>query len=72
MGHSVSEPKFTPSVDHDVCVGHGACVRLAPAVFAMNASRQSEVINPDAAPPQILEQAADRCPVGAIRLNQNR
>lgn len=64
----------TPSawVDHDLCVGHGACSRLAPAVFAMNASRQSEVINPDGAPHEILRQAADRCPVGAIRLTNTR
>ena len=68
----MSEPRLSPSVDHDVCVGHGACVRLAPGVFAMNASRQSEVINPDGAPAPILEQAADRCPVGAIRLTANR
>jgi ferredoxin len=56
------------SVDHDLCVGHGACVRLAPAVFAMTANRQSEVINPAGAPAEIVEQAADRCPVAAIRL----
>ena len=68
----MTEPKLTPAIDHDVCVGHGACVRLAPAVFAMGPSRQSEVINPAGAPSEILEQAADRCPVGAIRLNQNR
>jgi ferredoxin len=68
----MNEPKLSASIDHDACVGHGACVRLAPAVFAMNASRQSEVINPAGAASEILEQAADRCPVGAIRLTDNR
>jgi len=68
----MSEPKLIASVDHDVCVGHGACILLAPAVFARTKNGQSEVINPAGAPAEILEQAADRCPVGAIRLNQNR
>ena len=68
----MTEPKLSAFVDHDVCVGHGACVRLAPAVFAMNAKRQSEVIDPAGAPSRILEQAADRCPVGAIRLTETR
>ena len=72
MESSVTEPKLSPSIDHDVCVGHGACVRLAPGVFALNARRQSEVIDPAGAPSEILEQAADRCPVGAIRLTDNR
>ena len=68
----MSDPNLAVSVDQDLCVGHGACRRLAPAVFAMNANRQSEVINPAGASPEILEQAADRCPVGAIRLTDNR
>jgi ferredoxin len=55
-------------VDHDLCVGNGTCLVRAPSVFAHNASRQSEVIDPAGASESIIRQAAASCPVGAIRV----
>jgi ferredoxin len=56
------------SVDHELCVGNGTCLLRAPAVFAHNAYRQSEVIDPAGAPESVIVHAASSCPVGAIRV----
>jgi ferredoxin len=59
---------FRVLVDHDLCVGNGTCLIVAPSVFAHNADRQSEVIDPTGASEEIIRKAAERCPVGAIRI----
>ena len=56
------------SVNHELCVGNGTCLTIAPRVFAHNAYRQSEVIDPAGDPESLIERAAANCPVGAIRL----
>jgi 3-methyl-2-oxobutanoate hydroxymethyltransferase len=53
-------------VDHDLCVGNGTCLTIAPAVFAHNAHRQSEVIDAAGASESVILHAAANCPVGAI------
>ena len=55
-------------VDHDLCVGNGTCLTIAPAVFRHNDSRQSEVIDAAGASESIILHAAGNCPVGAIRV----
>ena len=60
--------RLTVIVDHDLCVGNGTCLTVAPAVFAHNSSRQSEVIDPAGAVESIILRAAASCPVGAIRV----
>ncbi len=54
------------TVDHDLCMGNGQCVFLAPEVFRHNANRQSEVVEPAGAPEKTVLQAAGYCPTGAI------
>lgn len=56
----------TVSVDHMLCVGNGRCLRTAPHVFAHNAARQSEVVDPRGDSESAILEAADNCPVGAI------
>ena len=56
------------SVDHDLCVGNGTCLTIAPSVFRHNEYRQSEVIDPAGAPEEVILHAAAQCPVGAIRV----
>lgn len=56
------------TVDHDVCVGNGSCLRVAPRAFQHNALRQSEVIDPGGEPEETILEAAANCPVGAIRV----
>jgi ferredoxin len=53
-------------VDHDLCVGNGTCLTIAPAVFEHNANRQSEAKHPDGAPEAAILDAARNCPVAAI------
>ncbi len=57
------------SVDQDLCVGHGSCLAIAPAVFRHNAARQSEVVDPNGAPEADILRAASHCPVGAIHVD---
>lgn len=61
-------PKLRILIDHDLCVGNGQCVGLAPDVFRHDENVQSTVINPDGAPVTIIVQAASYCPTGAIRV----
>ena len=56
------------TVDHRLCVGNAQCVGLAPAVFRHNENRQSEVVDPDGAPADLLLRAASYCPTGAIEV----
>jgi ferredoxin len=55
-------------VDHEVCVGNGTCLTIAPHVFVHNADRQSEVADPGGDPPERILEAAENCPVSAIRV----
>ena len=54
------------TVDHALCVGNGQCVGLAPEVFQHNENLQSEVVDPEGAPVELILKAAGYCPTGAI------
>ena len=58
--------KLQVSVDHDVCVGNAMCTHIGPKSFALNDDRQSEVINPEGEPREVVLEAAEACPVSAI------
>jgi ferredoxin len=55
-------------VDHGACVGNGTCLTIAPRVFVHNADRQSEVADPAGEPEAKVLEAAENCPVSAIRV----
>jgi ferredoxin len=61
-------PRIHVSVDHALCVGNGTCLTIAPHVFAHNADRQSEVIDPAGDSEAAILRAAANCPVAAIRV----
>jgi len=42
------------------------CEALAPAVFRLNANRQSEAVNPTGDTEEKVLEAAENCPVSAI------
>ena len=59
-------------VDLDRCEGHGRCVELAPAVFALNDDGLSVVLIEEPGEdlrPQV-EEAVRRCPRQAITLDE--
>ncbi len=64
--------KLRITVDHGRCVGNAQCVGLAPAVFRHNDDRQSEVVDPDGAPEELILKAASYCPTGAIEVVDDR
>ena len=55
-------------VDHSRCVGNAMCLATAPGVFAHNADRQSEVVDPAGDTEEKILEAAFNCPTGAIRV----
>ena len=60
--------KLSISVDHNLCVGNSMCETFAPKVFVLNDDRQSEVADPDADTEENILEAAESCPVSAIRV----
>lgn len=51
-------------VDHDLCIGCGACVSICPSHFAMNEAGKSDPISQE--PADCVKEAIDGCPVTAI------
>ena len=49
-------------VDHHRCVGNAMCEALAPAVFRLNANRQSEAVDPAGDTEEKVLEAAENCP----------
>ncbi|WP_186781633.1 MULTISPECIES: ferredoxin [unclassified Streptomyces] len=61
------------SVDRDLCVGAGQCVLSAEEVFDQDGDDGLVVLrNPDPSPAQedAVRDAVDRCPAGAITLQE--
>jgi ferredoxin len=51
-------------VDHELCIGCGACVAICPSHFVMNDQGKSDVI--DQTPADCVPEAIAGCPVTAI------
>jgi ferredoxin len=54
------------------CCGNAACVDIAPAVFALDSRNKSVVLDPEAATPELLREAAEACPCQAIQLEDDQ
>jgi len=57
-------------VDPGACIGSGMCAALVPEWFTLNGPHAT-VTAEDAAPDEILLDAADSCPAGAITVTEN-
>ena len=57
-------------LDYELCTSMGTCTRICPEVFVLRSDGLLDVIQDE--PPQSLhaqvEEAADMCPMGAIRI----
>lgn len=60
--------KYKIEIDRDLCVGDGACVNEAPQSLEMDDETIAVVTNPDGNTPEELLNAAQACPVDAIKL----
>ncbi|MEA2978285.1 MAG: 4Fe-4S single cluster domain [Alphaproteobacteria bacterium] len=58
--------KLNVAVDHGKCQGYGACVKIAPEVFRLNANNNAEAGNVAAAPDEVVLKAARCCPYRAV------
>ncbi len=56
------------TVDHNKCVGNAMCEQFAPNVFGLNDVRQSYVKDPKGDSLEDIMEAAENCPVSAIRV----
>ena len=48
------------------CCGNAECVEIAPAVFALDSKNKAVVLDSEAASLELLVEAAEACPCGAI------
>lgn len=56
--------------DRSLCQGHGQCIEAAPDVFDLDDEALVVVLDgePDEANRRAVEEAVDRCPVDALRI----
>jgi len=61
------------TVDPDLCIGSGDCIRLAPRAFRLDEAAGVSVALPEAASVDrdLVVQAATGCPTQAIRVVDN-
>ena len=58
--------KLSVVVDTGKCQGYGACVKIAPEVFRLNADNKADSGDPTAAPDEVVLKAARCCPYRAV------
>ena len=72
LAHTVKEGDLTDrvTVDTELCIGHGECVRIAPLAFALDDEATISHPLPAAAsvPLDLLVDAAWNCPTNAIEV----
>jgi len=55
-------------IDQETCIGCGLCTSTCPEVFEMKGDKAS-VINPKGEEEGCTKEAAESCPVGAIKID---
>lgn len=58
----------TICVDRDICIGAATCISLASDVFELDNEQKAVVIDPDASDLDKIMEAAQSCPVDAIKV----
>lgn len=69
MTGSAAMDMWQVSVNRDICLGSGMCISAAPNYFRMEAGRSTPA-RPLVPPDPELEDAAELCPVLAIRVRR--
>jgi ferredoxin len=63
---AVPMTKLNVTVDRQKCQAYGACLKTAPEVFRLSADNKAEVLDPAAAPEEVVLKSARGCPYRAI------
>jgi ferredoxin len=58
--------KLKVVVDPGKCQAYGACIKVAPEVFRLNADNKAEAGDPAAASDEVVLKAARCCPYRAV------
>ena len=59
--------KKIPKIEEDECIACGNCEAVCPEVFRLNENLgHSEVINPQGASEEKIQEAMDQCPAQCI------
>ena len=53
------------------CCGHAECVEIAPDVFQLDSRKKVVALDPEAATPELLREAAEACPCQALVLEDD-
>jgi ferredoxin len=61
---------YSAAVSHDLCVGVGMCMQSAPGAFDFDEEGLSVFRRDGDWTDEQVEEAADGCPTGAIRLSR--
>jgi ferredoxin len=59
-------------VDRNLCRSAGSCIAIAPGVFQYDADKRAVVIDQHGANEDLIWQAAESCPYGAIILEDEK
>ena len=62
-------PLYRVTIDRSLCSGFGSCVDAAPQLFAVDGSGIATVAVSETSDDRVLD-AADSCPMGAIRVEE--
>lgn len=66
----MDERAVTVTVDRDRCVGSATCTVVAPDLFALNEHDQAEPQVDPVTDVDLVDEAAQLCPTGAIHLRR--
>jgi ferredoxin len=62
-------PLYRVTVDRSLCSGFGSCIDASPELFSLDDSGIATVAVTETADARVLD-AADSCPMGAIRVEE--
>jgi ferredoxin len=63
-----AEPRWSVTVDRDLCMGSGMCIVYAPGTFEHDKETKAVVIDPAGDPLDAIRTAVEACPTSALRL----
>ncbi|MDT0453965.1 ferredoxin [Streptomyces hesseae] len=64
----MADLRWRVTVDRTRCVGSGLCASVAPGAFRLDERRRSSPVEESTAPSEAVLEAAEGCPVEAIRI----